>query len=149
MEEKIYCPQCGAANDTKNQFCGSCGGRIKETSPIGQPQTIAITPSTQQPGQVVYVQTQQPKKQEITVIGIIGLVIGIISLLVLSWVSLFSYLWMPFMYLGIVLIGIILSAISVRQNTAIGVTGLVTGILGGMAQIGWCIFAAIFYALGI
>ena len=142
MEEKIYCPYCGAQNDKGSRFCGSCAASLEETKTqeAYQHQTVATQPITQQPAQVVHVHARQPKTQQTTVLGMLGMIIGIISLFVLSWVSLFSYLWMPFMYLGITILGIILSAMSIRQNAAIGVTGLVTGILGGLSQVGWCIF---------
>ena len=145
MEDKIYCPKCGAPNEKNNRFCGICGVNLIEVS-IEEAKTVQITGTpTQQPAQVVYVYPQQEKKQPITVLEVTGMIIGIISLLILSWVSLFSYLWMPFMYLAFSIIGIILSAISVKENTAIGVTGLVTSILGGLSQIGWCIFSIILY----
>ena len=148
-ERRIFCPKCGTPSEKGMRFCGTCGTNLEEivTEVLQTPQSLPARTTTQQPAQIVYVYEQQPKKQQITVLGIIGMVIGILSLLIFSWVSYFSFLWMPFMYLAFSIIGIVLSAISVRENTAIGVTGLVTSILGGLVQIGWCIFAIILYIL--
>ena len=147
MEDKAYCPQCGLPNDKSNQFCGSCGASIDATQATATQVVQQPTQVAQQPTQVVHVHQQKPKMQQVTALGIIGLVIGLVSFLILSWMSLFSFLWMPFLYLGLAIIGIIFSAISIRKHTAIGVVGLITGILGALSQIGWCIFVGIFYFL--
>ncbi len=150
MEDKIYCPNCGTTNDRGSSFCGSCGEQIESktqgihtaepvtpSQPIPQP-----TPSTPQ------YQQQRTTKSEprFLILGIIGLIIGIISLLVLSWQVWFtSNIWVPLIYFGISVIGFTLSAISIKKgNKGISITGLILSILGGIPQIGAVLFIMLF-----
>ncbi len=72
------------------------------------------------------------------ILGICGLVIGIISVVVLSWIEVYAQLlWTPFLFLGIAIIGSIFSAIAFREHKIIGITGLVISLLGGLIQILW------------
>lgn len=151
MEDKIYCPTCGAPNNRENSFCGSCGVQMDSktqgfpaATPVAPSQPIPQpTPSTtpyqpqQQPVYVVQQQVATQSEPVFLTLGIIGLVIGTLSLLFFSWHVWFSYgLWVPFVYLGISIIGIILSAISIKKgNKGISITGLVLSILGGLTQI--------------
>ena len=146
MEEKKFCTHCGAPNESSNTFCGSCGASLTEESK--QPtQSPAQTVHTQ-PASVVHVYQKPAKEQKVTVLGIMGLVIGILGLAVFSWLSLYVWIWMVYLFLGLCIIGVIFSAISIKNNTAIGVTGLVLSILGALGQVGWAIVVSfLFYLL--
>lgn len=145
MEEKKFCPHCDAPNESSNTFCGSCGASLtvesKQTTPS------PTQPVQTQPASVVHVYQKPVKEQKTTVIGILGLVIGILGLAVFSWLSLFVWVWMVYLFLGLCVVGVILSVISIKNNTAIGVTGLVLSILGVLAQIGWAIIVSFFFYL--
>lgn len=150
MEEKKFCPHCGAPNESSNTFCGSCGasltGESKQPTPSPS-QAVYTQPVKTQPASVVHVYQKPVKEQKTTVIGILGLVIGILGLAVFSWLSLYVWVWMVYLFLGLCVVGVILSVISIKNNTAIGVTGLVLSILGVLAQIGWAIIVSFFYYL--
>lgn len=130
MERKMkYCPYCGKENEIDNVYCGYCGSNMNEP-----PRQQKVQPTTQ-----INTVTKVPKSTVTIsihmVLGIIGLILGVCSLFVFSWLGWFVNLWVPFLFLGLSIIGIILSAISIKGTKPIGITGLILNILGGLAQV--------------
>ena len=129
MSEIIFCPQCSGSNEKGKEFCNNCGESIGEDQTTGN--KVAQQSSINQ--------KQSPMLKKI--LGICGLVIGIISVVVLSWIEVYArLLWTPFLFLGIAIIGSIFSAIAFREYKIIGITGLVISLLGGLIQIMWLMF---------
>lgn len=67
------------------------------------------------------------------VLGIIGLVIGVLSLVILSWIG--GNMVIKIIYLVICIVGLIFSLLSMKENKIIGIIGLVLCSLGSLIQI--------------
>jgi len=67
------------------------------------------------------------------VLGIIGLIIGILSLIILSWMG--GNIIIRIVYLVICIVGLSLSLLSMKENKIIGIIGLVLCSLGSLIQI--------------
>ena len=78
-----------------------------------------------------------PLKKEsnttLQVLGIIGLVIGVLSLAILSWIG--GNMVINIIYLVICIVGLSLSLFSMKEKKTIGIIGLVLCSLGGLIQI--------------
>ena len=130
MERKMkFCPYCGKENEIDNVYCGSCGSNMNEVPQQQVTHTIIQTqPTPSTPVSSGAITTHM-------ILGIIGLILGVCSLFVFSWLGWFVNLWVPFLFLGLSIVGIILSAISIKGTKPIGITGLVLNILGGLSQV--------------
>ncbi len=149
MTEFILCPNCGAENEFENNFCNSCGANLTEepidtskTEPITSP-TPSVTPQSPAETTTQVQQPSKPRSTRWTAWVIIGLVFGIITMFILSWVTLFSLLWMPYLYLGIAVVGFIFSAISLKDNIGIGILNIVMNSIGAVVQVIWIVILII------
>jgi hypothetical protein len=144
LEEKLYCPDCGEANDIDNNFCNSCGASLEEAKKVPTQPESTITQSTQQPKRV-YTKEVEPTTIEgseivFKIFVFMGLIIALVSITVFSWLGWFFwlewgiYLWMPILFMGISLLGIVFSSIGLKGNIAIGIIGLIAGIIGSLIQ---------------
>ena len=124
LEEKLHCPDCGAANDKDNNFCNSCGASLDNVKkvPIQKKATVA------KEGSVV----------AFKIFAFIGLIFALVSITIFSWLGWFFwfnwgiYLWVPILFMGISLLGIIFSSLGLKGNIAIGIIGLIAGIIGSL-----------------
>ncbi|NHJ47545.1 MAG: hypothetical protein FK733_07145 [Asgard group archaeon] len=153
MEEPKYCPFCGTLVTSDDKFCGSCGATlVEEEKPVKILTSLSSTqqPVTQQPithaPPRIYVPPPKPVDTTRLVLGIIGIVLGVVSLI--GFPSLFFTFYFFFIALIIfpilTIVGIVFSSLGLRANTAIGAVGLVLNILALLVEIGFGIFILIF-----
>jgi len=161
-ERKTYCPRCGNPNKIEYQFCNYCGIRLNEY-PIEdcsseQQSTHEITlqdmqsthESTTQNQHSIHIipeQKQLLNTQAVSRKCIIGLVAGVISLFYLPLLGQFPLLnaFKIIIFLMVGIMGIIISAISVREHYTISVIGLITSTLGTIIQMGSLWVLSLFY----
>ncbi len=146
MNETVLCSKCGAANEANSKFCSSCAA-VLTTEPTETTMTepiVSSSPSvTPQSPRVTEVHAQPKLPSRVSALSIIALIFGIISLLILSWVTIFSYLWMPYLYLGIAVVGLIISIISVRSHIIIGIISIAMNSAGALVQLVWILLLII------
>ena len=81
------------------------------------------------------------QEQKPNLLGTLGLAFGIFGLFIFSWLGAFAWLWMVFVFFVFCVLGIVFSALSLKNNKKIGITGLVFSSLATAIQICWVIFA--------
>lgn len=144
MNEENSCPFCGAVNLTNSSFCLTCGANLEvknlETTNQSEPiQAEYITPPQyQQPfyQQSTYYAPKYPiVKNKFTPIVIISLILSIVSIAVFSWLPhLIENSWIWRVTSTVTVLGIILSAIAIKDNKIVGITGIILCILSLLAQ---------------
>jgi hypothetical protein len=151
MSEKIYCTSCGAENNPDNTFCGMCGADLKATAtPVSQPAetTTYIPPAqTQTYGAPTTTYTPVPPKSGKATAA---LVIGIISLVGLTWLS-----WLilgPLIsgpLLIVTIVGIVMGAQARKEvpGDRNGQIGMILCIVSVLIQFGGFLFNLIYLLL--
>ncbi|MHA1462729.1 MAG: hypothetical protein ACTSQ0_06650, partial [Candidatus Heimdallarchaeota archaeon] len=137
--------------DTENVFCGNCGSNMDEATnstpavqPIPQPQ-YPPQQSTQRMYSTQYV--AKPQTNSPTALGIIGFILNIITFVGLSWGSWVVFLYVIIIFFVVAIVGIIMSAIAIKNNRTLSVVGLILGILGTLPILGALFIMIIFYAI--
>jgi len=135
MSTNKYCPFCGSENPAVNQFCSNCGADLGASQMKPGETPVYATPPPQQPmyGQPAYgattVYTTPQPAQKSSSKATTGLVLGIISLAVLSWLSWWVAIWYVAIMLVIPIVGIVVSSKGMSENKTTGVIGLVLNII--------------------
>ncbi|MCH5151720.1 MAG: zinc-ribbon domain-containing protein [Clostridiales bacterium] len=106
-----YCKYCGAQLDDDAVVCSSCGKKLDE----------------QQPAQTIIVQQVEKPEQKKNGCGVAGFVIGLISLVICSWLCIFLgwyTLALPCLAFVLSLVGIIVGK-KKQQSIGLGIAGLI------------------------
>jgi len=144
----MFCGECGAQNPDTNQFCKNCGKPLRKPQAAQQAQQLVIPPAAQAAGQPVYPPVAQPAyqpapapavpyqqpaaatvpavaapKRHWNILGIISLILGIVSLVLLPLL----------MASGAILLGIISTLLFRRASGRIGITGILGIVLALIA----------------
>ncbi|NHJ87034.1 MAG: hypothetical protein FK734_16345 [Asgard group archaeon] len=137
MDNETFCSYCGAQKDQASKFCSNCGADLDSSS-----LSIPIPNLTQAQSQQYHQPIEKSTISISLVLGIIGLIIGVLSLAVFSWhTGITDYSAVPFVYLGLSILGIVLSIKSFKKgHKIIGISGLVLNIIGCLILIVWLSF---------
>ena len=149
MSEKVICPQCNSKNDGDSEFCVECGAKLLNVK------TDVSTPSlTQQ--ELVEKGYTHPRLRVFRIsLGITGLIFIVVFTLLsifLWYLTIFASpcgridcgdLIMNGLFMGAIVICAILFGQSVHLNKALGKTGLIIGVICGLSQLAFIIYAAI------
>ncbi|OPX62267.1 MULTISPECIES: zinc ribbon domain-containing protein [unclassified Methanoregula] len=140
----MFCGECGARNPDTNQFCKNCGKPLRKSQaaqPAPQPLSPTATqlaaqpsyPPAAQPAPTPVGSFQQPAaatapavaapKRHWNILGIISLILGIVSLVLLPLLMAF----------GALLLGIVGTFLFRKTTGRIGITGILGTILALIA----------------
>ena len=159
MSSKIICQSCGAENKEMNTFCGTCGARLTQASTSSN-----ITYTTQQlpstPSSITIVTVPPFKSTK----AIIAMILGILSLVLFSWISWLIIGWansLPLLVLPIV--GFILGFIANNEykkyiqqspseqnkskNSTQAILGIILSLIGFFVQLGGFLFNLIWWII--
>lgn len=160
LTKKIICPHCEKANEKEKTFCISCGGKLPIVNGKGEK---LLYEEVEHSDEMHDILTSEPEddiqvsrteisgteiSRKISIIGIVGLLMGIITITLSIWLlwlqdvtfrfynpsNLISYFYRAYSIYGIFLVftivGMVLSASSLKKNNiGFSIAGFVLGTL--------------------
>ncbi|MBD3192852.1 MAG: zinc-ribbon domain-containing protein [Candidatus Heimdallarchaeota archaeon] len=134
LENSFFCSHCGIAIPKGSSFCPECGKSLPQQDSFQPPSSYPQQERQVPPPRVsngVETQTNVFRK----IMAIIGFILGILSFFVFTWLGLVIAYWAPFLFLATGIVGLITSALGIKEHKALGITGLILSILSSIIQI--------------